>query len=153
MEIRLVDLKVPVSAHDATFVADCLVELFAPLAGRTDELHAYLDSHIQPPSTAVLIIEVDGQQAGVITLVRFAMPRYLGHGYEIQELVIAPAFRGRHVARRALELVAERCRLDHTARKVIIRTNVDAAKRAYVSVWSATDLTSYQTMLNLIQGE
>ncbi len=152
MNVRLVDLPIPVSVDDATFIADCLTDLFAPLAGRIAELRAYLDASVAPPSTSVLLIEVDGARAGVVTLVRFAMPRYLGHGYEIQELVVAPAFRRKGVARRALELVAERCRADATARKVLIRTNVDAAKRAYASVWQATDLIGYQTMLNLLQA-
>ena len=101
----------------------------------------------------MLFIEADGKHAGVVTLVRFAMPRYLGHGYEIQELVVAPAFRRQGLARRALELVAERCRADAHARKVVIRTNVEHARRAYATVWSATDLTSYQTLLHLLQAE
>jgi GNAT superfamily N-acetyltransferase len=153
MEVRLVDLKAPVSAEDAAFVTECLVALFAPIAGRVDEMRMYLDAHVRPPETSVLVIEVDGHRAGIVTLVRFAMPRYLGYGYEIQELVVAPPHQNKGVARRTLALVAERCRGDARARKVVIRTNVDGARRAYASVWSATDLTSFQTMLNLLQSE
>ena len=149
--VTLVDLPIPVSADDATFIADCLTDLFAPLAGRVAELRAYLDANIAPPHTSMLLIDVDGVHAGLATVVRFAMPRHLGHGYEVQELVVVPAFRNKGVARRALELVAERLRADTSARKVVIRTNVDAAKRAYGSVWKPIDLTSYQTMLNLLQ--
>lgn len=150
MDVRLSALPVPVSVDDASFVADCLVELFAPIAGRTDELRAYLDVTLRSPETTMLVMEVDGQRAGLVTLVRYAMPRYLGYAYEIQELVVAHPFRGRGVARRALALVAAHCKQDPLARKVVIKTNVEAAKRAYASVWSATDLTSYQDMLNLL---
>ena len=150
MEVRLVDLSVPVTVDDAAFLADCLADLFAPIAGRGAQLRAYLDAYVHPPETSMLLVQVDGVRAGVVTLVRFAMPRYLGHGYEIQELVVAPSHRGKGVARQTLALVAARCRADASARKVVIRTNVDAARRAYASVWSATDITSYQTMLNLL---
>lgn len=150
MDVRLVALQVPVSVADASFVADCLVDLFAPIAGRTTELRAYLDTTLRSPDTAVLVVEVDGQRAGLVTLVRYAMPRYLGYAYEIQELVVAHPFRGRGIARRVLGLVADRCKADPLARKVVIKTNVAIAKRAYASVWSESDLSSYQTMLNLL---
>jgi ribosomal protein S18 acetylase RimI-like enzyme len=150
MDVRLVDLPLPVSAADASFVADCLGELFAPIAGRASELRVYLDTALRSSGTSILVIEVEGQRAGLITLVRYAMPRYLGHAYEIQELVVAPPFRGRGVARLCLALVAERCKADPQARKVLIRTNAEGAKRAYASVWGESDLTAYQTMLNLL---
>lgn len=154
MDVQLVAIAPPVSVQDATWVADCLADLFAPIAGRIDELRAYLDTTLASaggePLATMIAVEVDGERAGLVTLVRYAMPRYLGFAYEIQELVIVRQFRGRGVARRALELVAERCKLDPLARKVVIRTNVDAAKRAYASVWAASDLTSYQAMLNLL---
>jgi ribosomal protein S18 acetylase RimI-like enzyme len=153
MDVRLVELALPVSAEDAAFVAESLADLFAPIAGRADELRAFLDAHVNPPQLSLLIIEAEGARAGIVTLERFAMPRYLGHGYEIQELVIAVPFRRRGIARRALELVEERCRADKTARKVVIRTNVEHAQRAYAKVWEANDLTSYQAMLHLLQAD
>lgn len=150
MDVRLVELSPPVSVEDATYVAEQLAELFAPIAGRASELRAYLDDTLHPPHTAMFVIEVDGRRAGVLTVDRHAMPRYLGFAYEIQELVVVAPFRGRGVARAALVLVAERCRRDPLARKVLIKTNVEAAKRAYASVWSTTDVVSYQAMLNLL---
>jgi ribosomal protein S18 acetylase RimI-like enzyme len=150
MDVSLAEIATPVSVEDATFVAECLAELFAPIAGRASELRAYLDGTLRANETTMLVIEVDGARAGLITLVRYAMPRYLGFGYEIQELVVTPAFRRRGVARRALELAASHCRRDPHARKIVIRTNVDEAKRSYASVWPATDMTSFQTMLNLL---
>ncbi len=150
MDVRLAPIATPVTVEDATWVADCLVDLFAPIAGRIDQLRIYLDATLSAPATEIIVAEVDGERAALVTLVRYAMPRYLGYAYEIQELVVLRAFRGRGLARRVLELVAERCKQDPLARKVVIRTNVDAAKRAYASVWSATDLTSYQAMLNLL---
>jgi GNAT superfamily N-acetyltransferase len=153
MDVSLVALPVPVSEDDATFVAGCLVDLFAPVADRVTELRAYLDATLRSPDTTMLVVEVAGQRAGLVTLVRYATPRYLGYAYEIQELVVTAPFRGRGVARRALELVAARCKNDPLARKVVIKTNVEAARRAYAGVWSETDLTSYQAMLNLLGDE
>jgi len=149
-DVELVEIVAPVSRADAEFAALCLRELFAPIADRAEDLRAYLDTELRAGATTLLAIELAGQRAGLVSLVRFAMPRYLGHGYEIQELVILEPFRGRGVARRALTLVAERCRQDPLARKVVVRTNVPAARAAYGAVWQESDMASYQAMLNLL---
>jgi len=150
--LALRELVAPVSPEDAVFVATCLHELFAPIAQRPEELRAFLDAHLRPPAMSILLLEVDGQRAGVITLVRVPMPRYLGFLYEIEEIVVLAPFRRRGVARRALRLVEERCRQDPQARKVVIRTTEPEARRVYESVWTRTEMTSFQTMLNLLDG-
>lgn len=148
--LALRELATPVSSDDASFLACCLRELFEPIAGRAEELGRFLDAHLHGPDAAILVLEVDGQRAGIVTLVRVLMPRYLGFAYEIQEIVVLEAFRRRGVARRALKLVEERCLRDPLARKVVIRTTEPEARRVYASVWERTDMTSYQKMLHLL---
>ena len=148
--LALRELVTPVSPEDAAFVATCLGELFKPVATRAGELRTFLDAALRPPDASILILELEGRRAGIVTLVRVPMPRYLGFAYEIQELVVLEPFRRRGVARRSLALTEEHCRKDPLARKVVIRTTVPEARRAYEAVWTRTDMTSYQTMLNLL---
>jgi GNAT superfamily N-acetyltransferase len=150
-DLTLRELAPPVAQDDVAFVASCLSSLFAPIGERAEDLRAFLDDVLSPAHAAMLIVEHRGARVGLVTLVRVPMPRYLGFAYEIEELVIATERRGRGYARRVLQLVADRCRMDPLARKVVVRTNVPEARRAYATVWSSTDMTSYQTMLNLLQ--
>jgi GNAT superfamily N-acetyltransferase len=150
MRVELASISSPVSDGDLTFIVSCLNELFDRIDDHKTDLRPYLDATLADGHTEMLAIVADAEKVGLITLVRFAMPRYLGFGYEIQELVILQPHRGKGVARRALELVAEHCRKNPRARKVLIRTNVPAAKRAYASVWQESDLSAFQTLLNLL---
>ena len=150
LPLVLRELGTPVATEEAVFVANCLRELFGPVVERTEELRRFLDANLRSPDAALLVLELDGKRAGLVTLVRVPMPRYLGFAYEIQEIVVLEAFRRQGVARRALKLVEERCLEDPLARKVVIRTTEPQARRVYESVWTRTDMTSYQKMLHLL---
>jgi len=147
MDVRLAALGRPVTVEEAAFVAGCLRELFVGVGGRVEELRGFLEGMGERGGEALVVV-VEGARAGVVTLVRSPMPRYLGYRYEIEELVVGEGFRGRGVARRALELVAERCAADPLARKVVVRSNVAAARRAYGAVFEEVDITTYQRMLH-----
>ena len=150
-DLRLVELAPPLARRDVAFVEECLSELFPDLAGRGDALERYLESTLRSPDVSLLVLEAAAERVGLVTLVRVPMPRYLGFAYEIEELVVLEGFRRRGFARRALGLVEARCREDGSARKVVIRTTVPEARRAYETVWTKTEMTSYQTMLNLLE--
>jgi ribosomal protein S18 acetylase RimI-like enzyme len=91
-----------------------------------------------------------GARVGVVTVTRFSMIRYLGCGYEIEEVSVLPEYQGKGVAPRMLELVVEQFAKDPLARKLLIRTNGENAKRAYGRVVSMTDMVSMHKPLNLL---
>lgn len=154
MDIRLEQVKSPVSPEDVTFLASGFrgvwdaIEAYA----RAGLFKPYLDEELKRDDVWLFIAveNATGARVGVVTVTRFSMIRYLGHGYEIEEVSVLPEYQGKGVAPRMLELIAERFGKDPKARKLLIRTNGDNAKKAYGRVVSMTDMVSMHKPLNLL---
>jgi ribosomal protein S18 acetylase RimI-like enzyme len=112
----------------------------------------YLDQELKREDVwcFVAVENATGNRVGVVTVTRFSMIRYLGCGYEIEEVSVLPEYQGKGVAPRMLELVVEQFAKDPLARKLLIRTNGENAKRAYGRVVSMTDMVSMHKPLNLL---
>jgi ribosomal protein S18 acetylase RimI-like enzyme len=154
MDIRLEQIHAPVSPEDVTFLAEGFkgvwehVEAYAT-AGL---FKAYLDEELRRDDIwlFVAVESATGERVGVVTVTRFSMIRYLGCGYEIEEVSILPEHQGKGIAPRMLQLIVERFGKDPLARKLLIRTNGENAKRAYGRVVSMTDMVSMHKLLNLL---
>jgi ribosomal protein S18 acetylase RimI-like enzyme len=159
MDILLEQIHAPVSGEDAAFLAKGLQGVWEHLpayeaAGLFKE---YLDVELARDDVwcFVAVEKATGTRVGVVTVTRFSMIRYLGCGYEIEEVSVLPEFQGKGIAPRMLELVVERFGKDPQARKVLIRTNGtnENAKKAYGRVVSMTDMVSMHKLLNLLPPE
>jgi ribosomal protein S18 acetylase RimI-like enzyme len=154
MDIRLEQIHAPVSDDDAAFLAK-------GLEGVWEHLPAYQAAGLFKPYLDVELARDDvwcfvgvenatGARVGVVTVTRFSMIRYLGCGYEIEEVSVLPEYQGKGVAPRMLELIVERFAKDPQARKLLIRTNGENAKKAYGRVVTMTDMVSMHKPLNLL---
>ncbi len=144
-------LVAPVSDADRAHVIECLRPLNGDVDRIRSEIESMLPRYLEDPSVELLIVETSrGEAAGLVTLTRFAMPRYAGYGYEIEEIAMLPQFRGQGLGRKALLGLVERLREHKTARKIVVRTNGADAARLYASVYDETDMRSFQRFVNKI---
>jgi len=154
MDIRLEQIHAPVSDEDAAFLARGLEPVWEhlPAYQAAGLFKPYLDAELARDDVwcFVAVENATGTRVGVVTVTRFSMIRYLGCGYEIEEVSILPEFQGKGVAPRMLELVVERFGKDPHARKLLIRTNGENAKKAYGRVVHMTDMVSMHKLLNLL---
>jgi ribosomal protein S18 acetylase RimI-like enzyme len=159
MDIRLEPVVPPLSEEDVAFCVQGLHEVFSSI----DHWHGvglvkpYLDEELKRDDTWIFIAvsNVTNERVGLLSVTRFAMPRYLGHAYEVEEMCVLPAFKGKGVATRMLELLVEKYKQDPKARKLLIRTNETniAAKKAYGKVCDMTDMVSMHVFLNKLPHE
>lgn len=154
MDIRLEQVKSPVSPEDVTFLASGFRGVWDAIEAydRAGLFKPYLDEELKRDDVWLFIAveNATGARVGVVTVTRFSMIRYLGHGYEIEEVSVLPEYQGKGVAPRMLELIAEQFGKDPKARKLLIRTNGENAKKAYGRVVSMTDMVSMHKPLNLL---
>jgi len=149
--VTLRTLLAPVSGADRDHVIECLRALNGDVDRIRGDIEAMLPVYLADPSVELVIVGTsEGEAAGLVTLTRFAMPRYAGYGYEIEEIAMLPAFRGRGLGRNALVALAERLGADKRARKIVVRTNGADAARLYAAVYSETDMRSFQMFVNKI---
>jgi GNAT superfamily N-acetyltransferase len=69
-----------------------------------------------------------GEKVGMLTCNRFAIPRYLGFGIEIEEVVTHPSYQGQGIGSEMLEAFISSCVQNSNIRIVIVKT--DDPKRA-----------------------
>ena len=154
MDIRLEQIHAPVSPEDVTFLAKGFTGVWEHIGAYADAglFKPYLDEELKRDDVwcFVAVENATGARVGVVTVTRFSMIRYLGCGYEIEEVSVLPEYQGKGVAPRMLELVVERFAKDPQARKLLIRTNGEHAKKAYGRVVSMTDMVSMHKPLNLL---
>jgi ribosomal protein S18 acetylase RimI-like enzyme len=154
MDIRLERVVPPVSDADVAFCVKALHEVFSSIDNWHDAgaVKPYLDEELARDDTFIFIAvsNATNERVGLLSVTRFAMPRYLGHAYEVEEMCVLPAFQGKGVATRMLELLVARYEADPKARKLLIRTNDTnhAAKKAYGRVCEMTDMISMHKFLN-----
>jgi len=157
MDIRLEQIKAPVSAEDVAFLAKGLTGVWEHIGAYAEAglLEPYLDEELKRDDVwcFVAVENATGARVGVVTVTRFSMIRYLGCGYEVEEVSVLPEYQGKGVAPRMLELIVERFAADPQARKLLIRTNGDNAKKAYGRVVSMTDMVSMHKPLNLLPAD
>ncbi len=119
---------VPMTAELIPFVHECLRELRGAAEYSVAEMAAYFDDDAFSGKSpfAILVAVEDTVPVGMLTCNRFAIPRYLGFGIEIEEVVVHPEFQNKGVAKRMLEQFLADCRADTALRKVIIKTDDEA---------------------------
>lgn len=159
MDIRLEPVVPPLSDEDVAFCVKGLHEVFSSI----DNWHAaghvkpYFEEELRRDDTWMFIAVSNetNERVALVSVTRFAMPRYLGHAYEVEEMCVLPEHRGKGIATRILELLVEKYSKDPKARKLLIRTNDwnVAAKKAYGKVCDMTDMVSMQRFLNKLPHE
>lgn len=124
MELR------PATPADTPFLFECLKELRGGVEYPLERFEAYLRAHdLLSHADCRLLVGVDGAtRIGMLTCNRFAVPRYLGFGYEIEEVVVHPTFQGKGYGGALIATFLEWAERDPDVRKVLVKT--DDAERA-----------------------
>ncbi len=138
---------------DIPFLFQCLKELRGNLNYDESSFHRYMMDQevLSMPSTSIVIGHSGGNRIGMLTCNRFAMPRFLGFGVEIEEVVVLPEFQGKGLGRQLIKTYLEEAKKDSQLRKVIIKTDdLKIAGRLYASLFSETEMVTFSKKINLI---
>ena len=105
---------------------------------------------------SILIAYKDDIPIGLISYNRFLIPRYLGFGYEIKELVIDNNHHGKGYATKLIELffqfLKELEKDNYSAmRKIIVKTdNRVVGKKLYGKYFNEIDMSVYSKKINYL---
>lgn len=136
---------------DAQFVHECLEALRGRAVYSIEDLRQYLRRLSADPSAAcAVLVACHGETPiGVLTTNRFGMPRYLGFGIELEEVVIHERYRRRGYGEAMLSSFLRAVECDPDVRAVRVRTDDhDGSGRLYGRLFTATDARLYGRSVN-----
>ncbi len=132
---------------DLPFVFECLIELRGSASYGLESFENYVreEGLLGAQNFQLWLAENSEGPIGALTCNRFAMPRYLGYGLEIEELVVHPKHQGRGYARQIIKCLLEELSKDCGLRKILVKTddNVRATK-VYAHFFKVTPMIVYQ---------
>jgi GNAT superfamily N-acetyltransferase len=140
-----------ITLSDISFVFDCLVALRGDALYDEREFKRYLEINglFNPGPFSILVGREAGERVGMLTCNRFSIPRYLGFGIEIEEVVVHPRYQGKGVAGRMMNEMIAMLSLDTSVRKVIVKTDdVQRAGKVYGKLFSFSDQIIYTKAIN-----
>lgn len=138
---------------DLEFLFECLAELRGGARYTSRQLDEYLREHLLLGHADFrILVGCDATvSVGMLTCNRFAMPRYLGFGVEIEEVVVHPGAQRRGFGRRMLLELFEQLRRDPLIRKIIVKTDDQLkAGSLYRQYFSVVQTTVYSQTVNLL---
>lgn len=136
---------------DVGFAYECLAELRGAAQYSEVSFRRYVEEArlLEHPDFRILIGFEDGERVGMLTCNRFAMPRYLGYGYELEEVVIHPRHRGRGLAGALVSAFLESVAQRPEVRKVIVKTDDEGrAARVYERLFGRVAAKVYARTVN-----
>ena len=137
--------------EDYLFVENCLENLLSEKKYSVEMFKEYFNKLIAQKfgKVEVWIAEQNNQSIGCITANWFSIPRYLGYGIELEEVVILPLYQRKGYGRKFLELIIDLYSLDKECRKISVKTDdIIGAGKLYGTLLSETKMISYQQFLN-----
>ncbi len=141
----------PARPDDSSFVHECLKALRGRAEYGIHELREYLErlpAH-QGAASAVLVAERQGTAVGILTVNRFAMPRYLGYGVELEEVVIHEVHRRAGYGGAMIAAFLRSVEGDRELRTVRVRTDdLEGSGRLYARMFSTTASRLYSKSVN-----
>lgn len=86
---------------------------------------------------------------GYIVANKFAIPRYLGYGIELEEIVILPEFQNMGIGKKFIELLIDYYKSNKVCRKIIIKTDDhQGAGKLYNRLLDVTEMKIYHRFIN-----
>ena len=128
---------------DDRFLWECLATLRGGARYTTEQLSHFLRLHVGS-SCSILIAEANNWPVGMITCNQFLMPRYIGIGVELEEVVIHPNHQGRGLARPMLKACVARYLADPTVRRITVHSDDRGrAMRLYTDLFTPANVQRY----------
>lgn len=136
-----------VTASDLPFVFECLIELRGTVSYGFERFDKYIreEGLLGAQNCQLWLAENHEGPIGFLTCNRFAMPRYLGYGLEIEELVVHPRHQRKGYAGQVLSCLLDKVSEDPGLRKILVKTDDKLrAAKVYDRLFKVTQLIVYQ---------
>lgn len=142
----------PATAKDIDFLYACLLTLRGEAKYSLDDLSIFFERNdLYESDSPVLIASKNSVQFGVLTCNRFVIPRYLGFGIELEEVIVAPEFQGQKLAEQMLLAFLAWVQRQPEVRRVQVRTDDEVrAGRIYSRLLRQADMKTYTKSINQI---
>lgn len=141
------------TSESVDFVYECLKELRGDLQYSAERFRAFVSQCglLNHPDFVVYVGSSEGRPVGILTCNRFVIPRYLGYGIELEEVVVHPDCQRRGYGKALIKGFLERVREDLDVRKVIVKTD-DGAKagKLYSQFFDTMKTTVYVKPINYL---
>lgn len=145
--------------NDAEFIHECLSYLVSDLNHSINEFTEYLEQYLFSKNNSIYkpeirIGELQNTQIGILTCNYYLMPRYLGIGCSLEEVVILEKYQGNGYAAKLIKSFVSEALLDKNIRKVNISTDDKVkAGSAYKKVFDETHMVVYAKILNKLKDK
>ena len=140
-----------ISPSDIPFVYDCLATLRGDAQYDEIEFRRYIEINdlFNPGPFSIFVGREAGEQVGMLTSNRFSIPRYLGFGVDIEEVIVHPLYQGKGLAEKMLNGLIAILSLDMSIRKVVVKTDdLQRAGKVYERCFSVSDQMVYARAIN-----
>ena len=128
---------------DDQFLWECLATLRGNAHYSVDHLGQFLRVHAGT-TCDILVAECGGTAVGMLTCNRTPMPRYVGVGVELEEVVIHPGHQGRGLALPMLKACIDRYLANPEVRRITVHSDDQGrAKRVYSQLFATSDVKRY----------
>jgi GNAT superfamily N-acetyltransferase len=139
---------------DGEFIFECLCELRGTTEYCFQQFEQYIDSLSvldSGGSNGFFIGVLEEERIGILSWNRFLIPRFLGYGYELEEVVVLPKYQRNGFGGRMLEEFLAMIKNEEGLRKVIVKTDdASGAGTLYNRYFSESELRVYSKSMNLI---
>jgi GNAT superfamily N-acetyltransferase len=142
----------PYSESNSAFVFDCLAELRGDVEVSLESFRDYMDRlGVEGGGARILVALDSARRVGLLTVNRYAIPRYVGFGVELEEVVIHPEFQGEGLGSRMVEAFLDSVAHDPSLRRVTVRTDSDGAARSvYLRFFGETKSVGYSRAVSYL---
>lgn len=138
--------------QDADFVFHCLQILLGKSIYTIEEFEFYFFQLIDITNAPEFwIAKLENENVGLITANKFYMPRFLGYGFDFEEIIILPQFQRKGIGKTFILKLIEHYQKDNMCRKITIKSNdINGSCRLYKKIIDSTDFKVFQKYLNKI---
>jgi L-amino acid N-acyltransferase YncA len=147
MEIR------QASNNDIEFVFECFKELRGKASYSLEEFTDFFHSYTSRNESwnGIHVILVNDEIVGLATLNKFGLPRYLGYGIEVEDLILLENARGKKYGELFMNELIKECEKDKSIRRVMCKTdNQFHAERIYSKMYDPKNFYIFFRPMNQI---
>ncbi len=138
---------------DIDFIYLCLKELNDEEFFTLNEFRFFCEDKkiFESDHMCFVIGQEKGIDCGLLTCNKFFMPRYLGFGIELEEVVIIPELQGKGLIGQLITKYFDEIKKDDSIRKVIIKTDDSKiASKAYQKVFDKQPHILFSKRINYL---
>ena len=141
------------SLDDLEFIFCCLKELRGSVNYTLNDFKKYVTSNniLSSPNFEIFIFKDGKNNIAIITSNKFSIPRYLGFGIEIEEIVVAKNFRGLGYGKKVIKIFIKYFQSKKHIRKIVVRTDdFSIAGPLYENFFNKSNIKTFSSNINPI---